>query len=152
MKVRISYSKTGPIRYVGHLDFMRTVQKIIKRSGIEGSYSKGFSPHYILSFASPLGVGAECKADYFDLELDYRDPFGDGKEDADLPEVPKGEEILGKLNASGIGGVRFNGIRRIAPGKASNAMAAVASASYDITFKDIEEGKKVTAALEGFLA
>ena len=38
---------------------MRSFQKIIKRSGVRAVFTRGFSPHMIMSFASPLGVGLE---------------------------------------------------------------------------------------------
>ena len=99
MKVRMKMTKTGPIRYVGHLDFMRFFQKALRRSGILTAFSRGYSPHMIISFASPLGVGLESVADYVDVDLAYRDPFtlsesdiqhlkNMGLENEELPEVP----------------------------------------------------------------
>ena len=57
MKVRVKFEKTGPMKYIGHLDMMRFFQKAIRRAGIDVAYSEGFSPHMIMSFAYPLGVG-----------------------------------------------------------------------------------------------
>ena len=34
MKVRIKFSKEGPVRFIGHLDIMRYFQKAIRRAGI----------------------------------------------------------------------------------------------------------------------
>ena len=59
MKVRIKFTKLGSLRYIGHLDFMRAIQKIIRRSDVQAAFTKGYSPHLILSFAAPLGVGLE---------------------------------------------------------------------------------------------
>ena len=60
MKVRVKFSKEGPIKFIGHLDVMRYFQKAIRRAGIDIAYSAGFSPHPILSFAPlfPLGTPA----------------------------------------------------------------------------------------------
>ena len=52
MKVRVKFSKEGPIKFIGHLDVMRYFQKAIRRAGIDIAYSAGFSPHPILSFAA----------------------------------------------------------------------------------------------------
>ena len=53
MKLRVRFSKFGPIKFIGHLDTMRFVQKAIKAAGIPVKYTEGFSPHQVLSFAFP---------------------------------------------------------------------------------------------------
>lgn len=147
MKVRIKFAKTGSLRYVGHLDFMRAVQKIIRRTDIEAAYTKGFSPHHILSFASPLGVGLESTGEYFDLELAYRDPFemskvdlarlnSIGLENDELPDVPPCTWVLDQLNDQTPEGVRFLGIKRVEENN-NKAMALVRAADYTVF---LEEG------------
>ncbi len=70
MKARIKFSKTGSMRFIGHLDVMRYFQKAFRRAHIPVSYSQGYSPHQILSFTSPLGIGLTSDAEYMDMELD----------------------------------------------------------------------------------
>ena len=70
MKARIKFSKTGSMRFIGHLDVMRYFQKAFRRAHIPVSYSQGYSPHQILSFTSPLGIGLTSDAEYLDMELD----------------------------------------------------------------------------------
>lgn len=70
MKARIKFSKCGSMRFIGHLDVMRYFQKAFRRAGIPISYSQGFSPHQLMSFASPLGIGLSSDAEYMDLTLD----------------------------------------------------------------------------------
>ncbi|MDO4166706.1 MAG: TIGR03936 family radical SAM-associated protein [Eubacteriales bacterium] len=70
MKARIKFSKCGSMRFVGHLDVMRYFQKAFRRAEIPISYSQGFSPHQLMSFASPLGIGLSSDAEYMDLTLD----------------------------------------------------------------------------------
>ncbi len=69
MKIRIKFSKYGTMKYIGHLDMMRFFQKAIRRAGIDVKYSEGFSPHQIMSFAAPLGVGMESRGEYMDIEV-----------------------------------------------------------------------------------
>ena len=59
MKLRVRFSKFGPVKFIGHLDIMRFVQKAIKAADIPVRYTAGFFPHQVLSFAAPLGVGTE---------------------------------------------------------------------------------------------
>lgn len=118
MLVRISFSKHGVIKYIGHLDLMRYFQKAFRRTDINVLYSKGFSPHMIMSFAQPLGVGIESDKEYFDVEV-----FDD--EDVTLFPSKLNEEM-----ADGI--VVLDAVKM--PEKTKNAMASVAAADYEITF------------------
>ena len=69
MKLRVKFSKTGHMKFIGHLDLMRFFQKAIRRSKIDIKYSEGLSPHQIMSFAAPLGLGIESFGEYMDIEL-----------------------------------------------------------------------------------
>ena len=143
MKVRIKFTKVGALRYVGHLDFMRTFQKIIKRSGVLAVFTRGFSPHMIMSFASPLGVGLESLGEYVDFEMAYRDPYELTKielqrmnqlniENDELPDVPPEAVIINMLNSECPDGVRILSVKRIEEAK-GKAMALV-SASDNVVF------------------
>lgn len=57
LKVRIKFRKQGNMKFIGHLDIMRYFQKVMRRADVDIRYSEGFSPHQIMSFAAPLGVG-----------------------------------------------------------------------------------------------
>ena len=72
MKLRIKFSKHGVLKFIGHLDVMRYFQKAIRRAGIDICYSSGFSPHQVMSFAAPLGVGLESNGEYMDIEDSFR--------------------------------------------------------------------------------
>ena len=143
MKVRIKFTKVGALRYVGHLDFMRTFQKIIKRSGVLAVFTRGFSPHMIMSFASPLGVGLESLGEYVDFEMAYRDPYDLTKielqrmsqlniENDKLPLAPPEAVIINMLNSECPEGVRILSVKRIEEAK-GKAMALV-SASDNVVF------------------
>ena len=69
MKARIKFQKYGAMKFIGHLDVMRYFQKAFCRAGIDNEYSKGYSPHQIMSFAAPLGVGLTSDAEYLDVQL-----------------------------------------------------------------------------------
>ena len=57
------------MKFIGHLDMMRYFQKAIRRANIPIAYSGGFSPHQIMSFAAPLGVGITSDGEYLDIEV-----------------------------------------------------------------------------------
>ncbi len=68
-KLRVKFTKHGPIKFVGHLDVMRYFQKAIRRAEIDIKYSEGFSPHQLLSFAQPLSVGVTSDGEYLDMTV-----------------------------------------------------------------------------------
>lgn len=147
MKLRIRFTKEGPVRFVGHLDFMRFMQRVLKKSGLDVVYTGGFNPHMILSFAAPLGVGEETVGDYADVEVAYRDPFeldpneiymmrDHGLDNDELPDAPSGKAMLDMLNQASCEGVIFTSITRIGQLRESNAMAIVRYASWDIALAD----------------
>ncbi len=94
MKVRylIKFTKEADIKFVAHLDLMRTIQRIIRRSGLPIEYSKGFNPHMTLSIAQPLSVGVYSEGEYMDIVL---------KEELDI------DEVLNKLNERTASGIKF---------------------------------------------
>ena len=57
----ITFRKSGMLRFLGHLDVVRTMERAIRRAGLPVAYSQGFSPSPQMSFASalPLGTGGE---------------------------------------------------------------------------------------------
>ena len=58
-KIRITFSKRGPARYLSHLELVRVFVRAFKRAGVGLVYSKGFHPMPKLSFGSALPVGTE---------------------------------------------------------------------------------------------
>lgn len=120
MKIRIKFSKTGTMKFIGHLDTMRFFQKVMRLSGIDICYSEGYSPHQIMSFASPLGVGVESIGEYLDIEV---------------ASSLSSEESLAALNRNMPEGLRCLSYRRL-PDDARNAMSLVSCADYQVFRKD----------------
>lgn len=57
MKMWLIMEKGARIRFIGHLDLMRTMQRALRRSGLPVRYSNGFNPHMLLNAAAPLSLG-----------------------------------------------------------------------------------------------
>lgn len=66
------------MRFIGHLDVMRYFQKAIRRAEIPIAFTTGYSPHMIMSFAQPLGVGVTSDGEYFDIEITEPISSGEG--------------------------------------------------------------------------
>ena len=109
---------------MGHLDTMRYFQKAIRRAELPVAFSGGYSPHMIMSFAAPLGVGTTSMGEYFDMELTEKVPTA---------------EIEDRLNAVMVEGITISSARQVEDGKASTAMALVAAADYFVAFRPGKE-------------
>lgn len=120
IKLRMKFEKTGVVRFIGHLDIMRFFQKCNRRAELDIAYSTGFSPHQILSFAAPLGVGIESFGEYLDVEM---------------VSVTSSEDIMERLNRVSVPGIRIVNVVRLPEG-AENAMASVSAARYQVRFRE----------------
>ena len=66
----LQFQKGDIVRHLGLLDLQRTMQRALRRSGLPIAYSKGFSPHIVMSFASALSSGIPGDAELLDVCLD----------------------------------------------------------------------------------
>ena len=118
-KLRIKFSKVGSMKFISHLDLMRYVQKALRRAGIDVAYSKGYSPHQLLSFAAPLGLGDTSEGDYLDLQVNT---------------VQEEKEFLNSINREMNQEIRFLRMD-IQKEKQKPSMALVAAADYCINIR-----------------
>ena len=70
MRMILQFQKGDIVRHLGLLDLQRTMQRALRRSGLPIAYSKGFSPHIVMSFASALSSGIPGDAELLDVGLD----------------------------------------------------------------------------------
>ena len=122
-KIRLKFTKNGPIRFIGHLDLMRYFQKCNRRAEINVKYSEGYSPHQIMSFAEPLSVGATSDGEYIDIQLDS--PVDLNKMKDDLNNV---------MNE----GVKITAIEHLDE-HSQKAMTMVDAAEWILTFRNGKE-------------
>lgn len=115
MKVRIKFRKNGVMKFIGHLDVMRYFQKVMRRADIPIAFTGGFSPHMIMSFANPLGVGLTSDGEYFDIEL---------------TEPISSAEAIRRMNATMVEGMEVVSFVEIPDEKKSTGMAIVEAADY----------------------
>lgn len=137
MKVRVKFRKYGPVRFIGHLDVMRFFQKCIRRAEIDVAYTTGFSPHQIMTFAAPLGVGLTSDGEYMDIECN---------------SVTDSRDMIERFNRASVPGIEVVSVVLL-PEHAENAMASVAAAAYTVRFR---EGRELSfdylGKLEAFYA
>ena len=120
MKIRIKFKKYGVMRFIGHLDIMRYFQKAMRRADIDIKYSEGFSPHQIMSFAAPLGVGIISDGEYLDIEIH---------------STRTSKESIEALNSVMVEGMEITEYVAL-PDDAKKSMTIVAGAEYNVYYKD----------------
>ena len=120
MKIRIKFRKWGSMKFIGHLDMMRYFQKVMRRADVDIRYSEGFSPHQIMSFAAPLGVGITSDGEYFDIEVH---------------STKSSAEMIADMNSTMVDGVEITGYVAL-PDNAKPAMSIVAAADYVLSYKE----------------
>lgn len=69
MRARIIFSKSGPLRYIGHLDLQTLWERAARRAGLPLAYSHGFHPQPKITFASALPLGFSSRAEVMDIRL-----------------------------------------------------------------------------------
>ncbi len=120
MRVRITFSKTGPLKYVGHLDLHTIWERAARRAGLPLAYSQGFHPQPKINLASALPLGFSSRCEVADLRL---------TEDVDLAALPA---RLQTAMPSGIGILKVEGVDEGAPA----LQTQVVSAEYEVTLTE----------------
>ena len=69
MKLRLQITKDKDIRFISHLEYVRTLGRAIRRSKVPAAYSEGFNPHLKYSLASALGVGVVSYTEFVEIEM-----------------------------------------------------------------------------------
>lgn len=119
VKYRLKFTKGDSLKFIGHLDIMRLFGRAIRRAALPVKYSKGFNPHQLISFASPLSLGMESVSEYMDAEL--------------IKDIPA-EEFY-SLNRYLPKEIKIISVKEI-PENEKNAMAEVCAAAYKVYLAD----------------
>ncbi len=122
------------MKFVGHLDMMRYFQKAMRRADVKIRYSEGFSPHQIMSFAAPLGVGITSNGEYLDIEANEDDL----------------KSITDRLNQVMVEGIEVLSCRKLQD-SSKNAMSIVCAADYTLEFREGYQPKDLDEFFEKLL-
>lgn len=69
-KLRVRYLKKGRLKYLSHLEVLRSVERIVRRAQLPYAISQGFSPRMRIAFSTASSVGLESYDEYFDVLLE----------------------------------------------------------------------------------
>jgi radical SAM-linked protein len=71
-KLRLRYTKRGPLRFASHRDLARALERALRRAQVPMAFSAGFSPHPKVSYMGAAPTGAASEAEYFEIGLSRR--------------------------------------------------------------------------------
>ncbi len=111
---RIRITKTGVTRYMSHLDFVRTIERSVRRAELPIALSGGFNPRPRMSFSPALPVGVSSNSEFADILL---------KESVDVNEASL------RLNQFSPAGMRVTSSRMLPPNTPALS-AIIQAASY----------------------
>jgi radical SAM family uncharacterized protein/radical SAM-linked protein len=99
IRYEMFYSKDGTARFLSHRDIVNHLQRAFRRAGIEPSFSSGFHPKMLISYAPALALGMKGKAEC----LEFRSPY-------EFEEKP----FVRRVNRFVREGIRIRRLRRLA--------------------------------------
>lgn len=136
MRMMVVFEKGAELRFIGHLDLMRTIQRALRRSGLPIQYSNGFNPHIRLSFAAPLSVGVVGLRELMEV------PLEDGTE---------AEDFVQRMNAVLPGCLQVIFAKPMGE-TFPTLMSLVAGSRYTIVLPEGETADKAEQCFEPFMA
>ena len=128
MRIRIIFSKQGPLRYTGHLDLHKLWERAARRAELPLAYSQGFHPQPKMNLASALPLGFSSRCEVLDMRLERDIPL-DG--------------LINKLNETMPTGISILNIEQVND-RAPALQTQVVSAEYEVVLTEPIDGSELT--------
>ena len=93
MRIQITFSKQGALRYTGHLDLHKLWERAARRAELPLAYSQGFHPQPKMNIAAALPLGFSSRCEVLDMKLERDIPLG-GLSDTLQATLPSGIRVL----------------------------------------------------------
>lgn len=125
-RVRIRFSKSGNLKYIGHKDLLRSFEAIFRRARVPLAMSGGFHPKIRMSLPSALALGIEGFDEVLELEM------------SESAETVDSDDLLTDLNRHTIGGLNFLTARTL--GEKEKKAKLYSSTFQLLVPKELQEG------------
>jgi radical SAM family uncharacterized protein/radical SAM-linked protein len=99
-RYRIAYEKLGPVAFLGHLDLVRELPRVLRRIEVPMAYTEGFHPKPDMAFGPALSLGVPSLEEYIDFKL------------LSVQDVPS---LLARMNGASPAGLRFTAAALLTP-------------------------------------
>jgi radical SAM-linked protein len=137
MRLRVTFSKAGPLRYSGHLDLHKTWERTTLRAGLPLAYSQGFHPGPKIQLACALPLGFLGRAELVDLWLEPESEVWRLR----IPEV---------LQAAAPPGLTILAVEEV-DAHLPALQTQMASAEYEVTLLDPADAADLTRRLSAVM-
>ena len=132
-RIRLRFEKNDSLRFLGHRDLIRALERIFRRTGLELVMSEGFHPRPRMRFSDPLAVGQIGLNEVMDLTVGaIDDPI----------------QLQEALNRHSIPGLKFKQIDIIDD---SVKKLKAKSFCYEVSVQSVPQ-EQIQVKLERFLA
>ncbi|GAB4454521.1 MAG: TIGR03936 family radical SAM-associated protein [Anaerolineales bacterium] len=135
MRIQITFSKQGALRYTGHLDLHKLWERAARRAGLPLAYSQGFHPQPKISMAAALPLGFSSRCEVLDMKLERDIPL-EGLRDTLQETLPPGIQVLA--------------IEQV-DDRAPALQTRVVSAEYEVTLTEPVDGSELKRRIEAVM-
>jgi radical SAM-linked protein len=132
MRVRITFAKQGALRYTGHLDLHKLMERAARRAELPLSYSQGFHPQPKISLAAALPLGFASRDEVMDIRLN---------------EDLEPDDISTRLKNSLPGGIQILKVERVED-SLPPLQTQLLSATYEAHLTEPADGADLTRKVE----
>lgn len=135
MRVRITFTKQGALRYIGHLDLHRLWERAMRRAELPITYSQGFHPQPKISLAAALPLGFSSRAEVLDARLNE-----------DIPA----EEISARLKDNLPPDIKVLDVQSVDE-RLPALQTLTLSAAYDVHLTEAVDGSELKRRVESLM-
>lgn len=136
MRIRITFTKQGALRYIGHLDLNKLWERAARRAELPLAYSQGFHPQPKMNIAAALPLGFSSRCEVIDMRLER-----------EIPLEGLREKIQGTLPT----GIEVSSIETV-DDKLPALQTLVASAEYEVTLTEAVDRSELGQRIDSVMA
>jgi len=135
-RLRLTFSKDGPARYISHLDLARALERALNRAALPVAYTQGFNRRPRLALAAALPLGYTSAAEVADVWLT----------EAMAPEV-FGARLMARMAP----GIVVSAVVEVPPA-APSLQQQLAESVYEVGFPEGVDGDVLRRSVAELLA
>lgn len=135
MRIRITFSKQGALRYTGNLDLHRLWERAARRAQLPLAYSQGFHPQPKMNLAAALPLGFSSRCEVLDMRMDRDIPL---------------EGVRGTLQETLPEGIRVVSIEQVEE-RAPALQTQVVSAEYEVELREAVDGSALKRKIDSVM-
>jgi radical SAM-linked protein len=135
MRIRITFSKQGALRYTGNLDLHRLWERAARRAQLPLAYSQGFHPQPKMSLAAALPLGFSSRCEVLDMRMERDIPL-DG--------------LRGTLQETLPEGIRVLSVEQVEE-RAPALQTQVVSAEYEVELREAVNGSELKRKIDSVM-